>query len=73
MLTHRKSNIISVFRDFDKDQSGAMDSDELAYILRTLIPGIRPAEMTAIFSKMDENGDGNITYDEVCEVISLKQ
>ena len=37
----RHSNVVSVFRDFDKDQSGAMDSHELQYALRALLPGLK--------------------------------
>jgi len=37
----RHSNIVSVFRDFDKDQSGAMDNDELTHAMNTLLPGLQ--------------------------------
>ncbi|CAL0308017.1 unnamed protein product [Lupinus luteus] len=59
-----------IFNRFDMDGDGSLTHLELAALLRSL--GIKPAtgdQLHALLSKMDNNGNGYIEFDELVHVM----
>ena len=56
--------IKKAFEVFDADKSGFIDSNELRRILANLGEAVTSQQVSAMISKVDENGDGNIDYEE---------
>ena len=56
--------IKKAFEVFDADKSGFIDSNELRRILANLGEAVTSQQVRAMISKVDENGDGNIDYEE---------
>ena len=56
--------IKKAFEVFDADKSGFIDSNELKRILANLGEAVTSQQVSAMISKVDENGDGNIDYEE---------
>jgi len=61
----RHSNTISIFRDFDKDQSGALSLYEFQKALAVSVGQLSDAQWKAVMQTFDENGDGVIQYNEL--------
>mmetsp|Transcript_18213 Transcript_18213/g.51402 ORF Transcript_18213/g.51402 Transcript_18213/m.51402 type:complete len:186 (-) Transcript_18213:467-1024(-) len=58
------------FKIYDRDGSGYVDFRELATLLSCLVRGTTEERLEIVFSFYDVNGDGNITKEELKEVIS---
>ena len=56
------------FQMFDKDQSGALSPDEIKDVL-CFDSTIDPSEVDKIIQEFDENGDGEIQFDEFCHMM----
>ena len=54
----------SKFDEMDKDNSGTLDSKELAVLCKELGSELDHNELVAALSTMDKDGDGKITYEE---------
>lgn len=53
-----------VFKDFDLDGSGFIDSNELAEVAKSLGKALDSAELDECLKDLDMNKDGKISYDE---------
>jgi Ca2+-binding EF-hand superfamily protein len=67
----RAANLVSkashLFDQLDVDGSGAIDEEELELVLAGMglaDPGMRKQQAALLMSKLDENGDGDVTRDE---------
>ncbi|KAM1175880.1 hypothetical protein ACFX13_028897 [Malus domestica] len=56
---------------YDTDPSGCISKEELASMLRRLLPDdclpadiTEPGKLNEIFDRMDANSDGKVTFDE---------
>jgi len=62
--------LTAVFLEADEDKSGTLDRNECYEALTTLGTGelqLRPKEIHALMSAMDENEDGSVSYGEYIE------
>nr|CAM57380.1 parvalbumin [Limnonectes macrodon] len=62
-----------VFHMLDKDQSGFIEKDELALILKGFTPegrDLSDKETTALLAAGDKDGDGKIGVDEFVKLVS---
>mmetsp|Transcript_1932 Transcript_1932/g.4442 ORF Transcript_1932/g.4442 Transcript_1932/m.4442 type:complete len:288 (-) Transcript_1932:478-1341(-) len=62
--------ITDVFRLFDKDKNNVIDPMELCCGLSMLCQGTEDEKIHAVFDCFDENGDGNITLDEMFKFLA---
>ena len=62
VLSWGGSNILFIFRIFDKDKSGRLNKRELAYALRTLGEQLSEEEVDDLFKTLDTNKDGELDY-----------
>ena len=59
----------TVFRCFDMDHSGGIDLNELHSAISLLgIPHMSKQKVEKMFADADEDGNGEIDFDEVCVV-----
>lgn len=64
------SNVISIFRSRDRDQSGGLSARELAQLLTDLLPNASsPKQVMAVMSEFDKNKNGVIEYEEMLHTI----
>ena len=57
-------HVRSVFRNFDLDDSGAIDRYEFSRACERLSPTMSPEDIEDALSIIDADGDGDITYEE---------
>jgi len=59
-----ESKLLAVFRQFDTDNSGSLTCENIHLAMQKLGYEVPISEIQAIISNVDENGDGNISYEE---------
>eukprot|EP00828_Plagiopyla_frontata_P002111 TRINITY_DN10145_c0_g1_i1.p1 TRINITY_DN10145_c0_g1~~TRINITY_DN10145_c0_g1_i1.p1 ORF type:complete len:451 (-),score=71.39 TRINITY_DN10145_c0_g1_i1:80-1432(-) len=59
-----KRQIKTVFKNFDKDNSGFIDINEIVLISKELGQEVKEEEVQRIFKDLDINKDGKISFDE---------
>ncbi|ETW04047.1 hypothetical protein, variant [Aphanomyces invadans] len=59
------NDIKGIFREFDRDGSGAIDSKELQALLSKLGQTVDDAQLSRVMEAMDTSGDGLVTLDEL--------
>lgn len=57
-------HLISAFRKFDKDASGALEMEEFQKFVRELNVGLTDKDAAAIFRMVDADGSGSLEMDE---------
>lgn len=60
------------FRLFDVDGSGTITVEELSTVIKNLGEHIDEAELTQMVNEVDEDGSGEIDFDEFCEMMWKK-
>ncbi|GIL57334.1 hypothetical protein Vafri_12599 [Volvox africanus] len=68
-LTNNAARLQAVFAQFDLDNSGQLDRRELARMLQTLMPDLKPSQVEELRTMLDVDGDGLITLEEMLECI----
>lgn len=74
MATIEEKNLITnerlkmAFKMFDKDNSGALSPDEIKEVL-CFDSSVDPSEIDQIIAEIDENGDGEVQFDEFCHMM----
>lgn len=72
MATMNEKDLISneklkaAFRLFDKDNSGTISPDEIRKVLGI---GSSDLHLSKLIAEIDENGDGEIQFDEFCNMM----
>ena len=56
--------LLKMFATIDKDQSGALDREEVGAALRGLGQHLDSAQLDAVMSEMDEDGNGVVDFEE---------
>ena len=67
--------LLQAFKMFDKDNSGALSYDEIKEVL-CFDSQVDEASVQKIIEEVDENGNGEIEFDEFCNMmkkLSLNQ
>jgi calmodulin len=64
--------IESAFASFDEDGSGTIDSTELQHILSQIDDKLTKADINAMISEADIDGDGQINYTEFANMLIQK-
>ena len=57
------------FLMFDKDKTGLIHPDEIKKVLGFGSEALSPKIMETIMKEVDENGDGEISFDEFCKLM----
>jgi Ca2+-binding EF-hand superfamily protein len=57
------------FAVFDTDGSGSIDRKELKRLMKKLGQALTEAELDAMMEEVDSNGDGEISFEEFCEMM----
>lgn len=60
--------LLQAFKMFDKDNSGALSYDEIKDVL-CFDSAVDPATVQKIIEEVDENGNGEIEFDEFCNMM----
>lgn len=55
-----------MIKSLDKDGDGEVSMNEYEDVYRSMFPQVTHERFLAVWSKMDKNGDGNLTVQEVC-------
>mmetsp|Transcript_17222 Transcript_17222/g.29764 ORF Transcript_17222/g.29764 Transcript_17222/m.29764 type:complete len:401 (+) Transcript_17222:64-1266(+) len=58
--------LFRIFASYDRDQNGTLDGGELTELLKRVVPNSTAAEINRIYTKMDTDSNGRITYEEFC-------
>ena len=64
--------IKETFADIDDDNSGALSKREVGRALEVLRVEVSARELDLLFSRFDENGDGQINYTEFLQMIDFR-
>ena len=67
MLTEKKNRLIDVFRQFDTDGNGTLSHDEFQEGIEKLNIDVSSQEVTQLINEVDNNGDGEIDYQEALD------
>ena len=59
-----KANLEFTFKTFDKDNSGTISVDEIMLIFKKAINNVDKSVFEKILKEADENGDGEIEFEE---------
>lgn len=65
-----KEGFFKVFKEFDLDGSGAVDTDELTKMVESLGVVMKPAELKGLVDAADEDKSGEIEFDEFVQVMN---
>jgi Ca2+-binding EF-hand superfamily protein len=69
-----KDAVNAVFQQFDKDNSGTLDSGEVLNLINAALKHMKAnrlateAEVQALIAKVDKNGDKKVNKDELLEI-----
>ena len=69
-LEQRTTNLREAFRKLDKSNTGFLSSQDFEGTLRDLNIRLTRASLAAVMAKYDVNGDGFVSYQEFCAVMS---
>lgn len=61
---HNDTDLAKTFKEFDKDNSGYLDTKELAALCQSLGISLTIHELESAILLLDSNGDGKISYNE---------
>ncbi|XP_075262615.1 neo-calmodulin-like [Convolutriloba macropyga] len=61
-----------VFNDFDQDGSGAVSTQELKLMFRSLGQEISDQELKELVDEVDKDGNGEVDFEEFCEMMAKK-
>lgn len=70
-LEQRSTNIREAFRRLDRSNTGFVSADDLSSVLNDFNIRMTRAALQALLAKYDANGDGVVSYEEVCRPIPL--
>ena len=66
---HSIDDVQLVFREFDNDGSNALDWFEFREAMNVLDVRMKPSKLRRLFALLDNDGNGNITFEEFCRVL----
>ena len=64
-----QDKLLEAFKLFDKDSSGTISADEIKEVLGGG-SGMDESSIDKIIREVDENGDGEIQFEEFCHMMS---
>ncbi|CAD8110193.1 unnamed protein product [Paramecium primaurelia] len=64
MINQTKTQLFEVFKKFDKDGNGYVESNELIEISRQMNEEITQDDVDRLMKVVDQNGDGKISFEE---------
>ena len=72
LTDEQKQEFKEVFSLFDKDGDGTVSTKELGVVMRALGQNPTDAEIAEMIKEVDENGDGDVDFDEFCGLMVKK-
>ena len=60
-------NILKFFSEADLDHDNFISQQELLLALQKLGANVTPQDVTGIMQIFDQNGDGRVSYSEMCK------
>lgn len=70
-MNEQRSNISGLFRRFDKDGSGEIDTNEFGALLKQVGIQLHAGEVDALMRQFDVNNDGRIQYSEILSSLKM--
>lgn len=67
-----EKDLLRVFREFDVDQSGNIDGQELGLALEKLGRKMTPEEVTDLLNEIDDDGSGEIGFVEFASIFGVE-
>eukprot|EP00035_Acanthoeca_spectabilis_P008472 m.154339 g.154339 ORF g.154339 m.154339 type:complete len:550 (+) comp14376_c0_seq4:255-1904(+) len=61
----RRNDLTAMIAKYDVNQDGQLDRVETAKFIRAMKPGAGEREVNRVFAKLDDNGDGFVSVDEL--------
>ena len=71
LLLEHRLRVIDIFRQLDGDEDGIITPREFAKGVRSLGHEVPMAQISALFSQMDVNGDGTLDYNELHRMLRV--
>jgi hypothetical protein len=69
-LQTKGERLRELFNEFDLDNSSFLDRRELAKLIQKLMPDCQPRDVEELRTMLDQDGDGQITYEELLGTIT---
>jgi len=66
----RHSNVVTIFRDVDKDQSGSLTAGEMRTVMKSWGIHLHDDEFNCLVKTFDQDGDGEISFGELFDAIN---
>ena len=70
-ITNKDNIFIQMWKIYDADQNGVLDKDEFTKMWRSLFPEITDENLEKLFKKIDEDGNGTISYIEYMNMAAV--
>jgi len=67
--THARRKVNSVFKQYDKDNSGTIDYDEFSNVVNSFVKGATTKQMEDLFNTIDLDNSGNICKGEFADYV----
>jgi len=68
-MSSKGQKALQIFREFDTDQSGSLDRDELTAAFKKLAIPVSDAEFEIVWKAADADGSGEIQYSEFAKML----
>lgn len=72
-ISDQRTRLLEIFRQEDKDRDYALSGSELGNLIRRVMPNLSPSQLRYLLVMLDNNGDGAITYKELCLTIKTSK
>lgn len=66
LISRAGKTTLDLFSDLDVNRDGRLERNEISQLLRTLQPELKEDQLKMIFDKIDIDGDGAVSLQELC-------
>ena len=73
LAPERRAEMRAAFAMFDADGGGAVSQAEIAAVFEMLGVTLGPGELDVLIAAVDEDGSGEVDFDEFCQLMEVVQ